>query len=78
MTTNLAPRPLGEATELAWRIGRLVNEHAMDRTAAQLQLSLLYEQSDNPGLRRLCVQIAERIQSPAQPMPQPVVDVLAR
>ena len=78
MTTNLAPRPLGEANELAWRIGRLVNEHAMDRGAAQTQLSLLYEQSKNPGLRRLCVQIAERIKTPAQPMPQPMVEALAQ
>lgn len=77
MTTNVPPRPIGEATELVFRIRRLVDEHAMDRGTAAFHLSLLYEQSDNENFRRLCARIAEGIQAPAPPMPEPIVEVFA-
>lgn len=76
--TNLPPRPIGEATELVFRIRRLVDEHAMDRGTAAFHLSLLYEQSDNQNFRRLCARVAETIQAPSRPMQEPVVEVFAQ
>lgn len=67
-----------QAATRAWRISHLLAEKAIDRNAALFSLSLLYQTTDSDRVRRLCMRIAESVQAPAAPMPEPVVEVFAR
>lgn len=57
-----APPTTEQAAKRAWRIRHLYDERAMDRNAALFSLSLLYQQSASPHVRRLCTNIAAGIQ----------------
>lgn len=57
---------LQESTERVYEIRRLFEAGAVEHTAGQLRLSVIYESTDHPGLRALCARVAEGMRHPRQ------------
>lgn len=68
---------LAQAAHRAWHIRHLYSEGAMDRNAALFSLSCLHQHS-HPGIRSLCVRVAEAVERPRVGLVQPVVETFGR
>ncbi len=66
-----------DAAERVWKVGHLYREGVVDRAAAESALSCLHQHS-HAGVKRLCVRVAQTMDRPAAPMPEPVVESFVR
>ena len=77
MSSHPYESSLQAAAERAWKVGRLYREGAVERLAALSALNCLHQHSHD-GIKRLCVRVAQNMDRPAVPMPEPIVESFVR